>query len=225
MLSVLLEAIVLASGGILSVGSITIMILFLLSERGTRVGVGYAAGYTLSYSLIGVAVVMLGYRASLQGNTEPNNYLPILFIFLGLLLLYLAFRNWRKGAQDNAAPPRIFQFIDQFTTLKSFGFGLAIGVINFKNLAFFLSGISVILVSRLLIAQKITVTLLMVLTFCASVIVPLLIAVIFPQQAEEKLGWIKETIDTHRYQIGVWLPLVFGVLFFLRGIKSLFLLG
>ncbi len=223
MLSVLLEAIVLASGGILSVGSITIVILFLLSERGMQVGVGYAAGYTLSYSLIGVAVVMLGYRSSLQGNSEPNNFLPVLFIFLGLLLLYLAFRNWRKGPQDNAAPPRIFQFIDQFTTLKAFGFGLAIGVINFKNLAFFLSGISVILVSRLLIAQKIAVTLLMVLTFCASVIVPLLIALIFPQQAEEKLGWIKETIDTHRYQIGVWLPLVFSVLFFLRGIKSLFL--
>ena len=38
------------------------------------------------------------------------------------------------------------------------------------------------------------------------------------QQAEEKLGWIKQTIDTHRYQISIWVPLVFGVLFILRGI-------
>lgn len=219
-LSVLLEAIVLASGGILSVGSITIVILFLLSERGMRVGVGYAAGYTLSYLLIGVAVVMLGYRASLQGNSEPNNFLPILFIFLGFLLLYLAVRNRRKGPQENAEPLRIFQVIDQFTALKAFGFGLAIGVINFKNLAFFLSGISVILVSTLLLTQKIVVMLLVVLTFCTSVIVPVLIALLFPQQAEEKLGWIKQTIDTHRYQIGIWLPLVFGVLFITRGITQ-----
>jgi threonine/homoserine/homoserine lactone efflux protein len=164
---------------------------------------------------------MLGYRASLQGNDEPSNFLPILFIFLGALLLYITVRNWRKGPQENDAPPRIFQFIDQFNTFKAFGFGLAIGVINFKNLAFFLSAISVILVSTLLIAQKIVVTLLVVLVFCTSVSVPVLIAVIFPQGAEEKLGWIKRKIDTHRYQIGIWLPLVFGVLFILRGIRSL----
>jgi len=199
MLSVLLQSLVLASGGILSVGSIT-------------------AGYTLSYTLIGVSVVMLGYRASTKVNGEPGRFMPILFICLGVLLLYFTLRNWRKGPQESEAPPRIFQFIDQFSALKAFGLGLAIGVINFKNLAIFLSAISVVLVSTLLISQKIFITLLVVLVFCSSVIVPVLIALIFPQQAEEKLGWIKQTIDTHRYQISIWVPLVFGVLFILRGI-------
>jgi threonine/homoserine/homoserine lactone efflux protein len=218
MLSVLLQSLVLASGGILSVGSITIVILFLLSERGRQVGLGYAAGYTLSYTLIGVSVVMMGYRASAQGTGEPVRFMPILFICLGVLLLYFTVRNWRKGPQETDAPLRIFQFIDKFNTLKAFGLGLTIGVINFKNLAIFLSAISVVLVSTLLISQKIFITLLVVLVFCSSVIVPVLIALIFPQQAEEKLGWIKQTIDTHRYQIGIWVPLVFGVLFILRGI-------
>jgi len=204
-----------------SVGSITIVILFLLSERGRRVGIGYATGYTLSYTLIGASLVMLGYRASAEGSDEPSRFLPILFICLGLLLLYFTVRNWRKGPQETNEPPRIFQFIDKFNTLKAFGLGLAIGVINFKNLAIFLSAISVILVSTLLISQRIFITLLVVLVFCASVIVPVLIALVFPQQAEEKLGWIKQKIDTHRYQIGIWVPLVFGVLFILRGIRSL----
>lgn len=221
MLSILLQAIVLASGGILSVGSITIVILFLLSERGRKVGVGYAAGYTLAYTLIGISVVMLGYRASAQRGGEPNRFLPILFICLGLLLLYLTLRNWRKGPQEINAPPRIFQFFDKFNTIKAFGLGLAISVINFKNLAIFLSAISVVLVSTLLISQKILITLVVVFVFCTSVLVPVAIALIFPQQAEERLGWIKSRIDTHRYQIGIWLPLIFGVLFILRGIRSL----
>jgi threonine/homoserine/homoserine lactone efflux protein len=220
MLSILLQSLVLASGGILSVGSITIVILFLLSERGRQVGLGYAAGYTLSYTLIGVSVVILGYRASTKVNEAPGRFMPILFIFLGVLLLFFTLRNWRKGPQESEAPLRIFQFIDQFSALKAFGLGLAIGVINFKNLAIFLSAISVVLVSKLLISQKIVVTLLVVFIFCTSVIVPVLIALIFPQQAEEKLGWIKQTIDTHRYQIGIWVPLVFGVLFILRGISG-----
>jgi threonine/homoserine/homoserine lactone efflux protein len=136
------------------------------------------------------------------------------------LLLYFTVRNWRKGPQEINAPPRIFQFVDKLNTLKAFGLGLAIAVINFKNLAIFLSAISVVMVSTLLTSQKIFITLLVVLVFCASVIVPVLIALVFPQQAEEKLGWIKQTIDTHRYQIGIWVPLVFGVLFILRGISG-----
>jgi hypothetical protein len=219
MLSVLLEAIILSSGGIASIGSITIVILFLLSERGRWVGLGYAAGYSISYTVIGLAVILVGYRASLQGNDEAGSFMPVLFIALGLLLLYFAIRNWRKGPQKTNQPPRIFQVIDQFSTIKSLGLGFAIGLINFKNLAFFLSGASVILVSTLGIAQKIGATLLMVLTFCTSVLVPVSIAFLFPRQAEQRLGWIKQTIDTHRYQIGIWLPLVFGVLFILRGIS------
>jgi len=78
-----------------------------------------------------------------------------------------------------------------------------------------------VLVSTLSISQQIIVTLLVVLVFCTSVSVPVLIAFIFPHQAEEKLGWIKQTIDTHRYQIGIWVPLVFGLFFILRGIRSL----
>ncbi|MCD6423869.1 MAG: GAP family protein [Anaerolineales bacterium] len=220
LLPMLLQAIVLASGGIVSVGLITIVILFLLSERGRQVGLGYAAGYTLSYTLIGVWVVMQGFRASEHGNDEPNQYLPILFICLGLLLLFLVVRNWRKGPQENEEPPRIFQFIDKFNMIKAFGLGLAIGVINFKNLAFFLSGISVVMVSSLFLLQKIVTVLLVALVFCSGVLVPVGIAYLFPQRAEEKLGWIKSTIDRYRYQIGVWLPLVFGVLFILRGING-----
>lgn len=221
MLSVLLQSIVLASGGIVSVGSITIVILFLLSERGRRVGVGYAGGYMLSYTVIGIGVVMLGYRASEQGGGEPSNFLPILFICLGLLLLYLGVRNWRKGPGETDKPPRIFQFIDQFNALKAFGFGLAIGVINFKNLAFFISGLSVVLISGLAIGQQVVVTLLLVLAFCSAVLVPVGIVFLFPQGAEEKLMWIKRGIDVHRYRIGIWLPLVFGVLFVVRGMRGL----
>lgn len=221
MLSVLLQAIVLASGGVLSVGSITIVILFLLSERGRRVGVGYAAGYMLSYTMIGIGVVMLGYRASEQGGEEPSIFLPILFICLGMLLLYLGMRNWRKGQGETDKPPRIFQFIDQFNALKAFGFGLAIGVINFKNLAFFISGLSVVLVSGLPIGQQVSVTLLLVLVFCLAVLTPVGIVFLFPQGAEEKLMRIKRAIDVHQYRIGIWLPLVFGLLFVVRGIRSL----
>ena len=58
MLPVLIQSLFLATSGLLSVGSITLVILLLISDRGWRNGLGYALGYTSAYSLIGVAAVI-----------------------------------------------------------------------------------------------------------------------------------------------------------------------
>jgi hypothetical protein len=47
------------------------------------------------------------------------------------------------------------------------------------------------------------------------------IAFIFPHRAEESLGWMKSTIDRYRHQIGIWLPLGFGILFVVRGLRGI----
>ncbi|MGB7339104.1 MAG: hypothetical protein WBC91_09455 [Phototrophicaceae bacterium] len=59
MLTILVQSLALASGGIVSVGSITIVILLLISERGWRNGLGYMLGYVGAYALIGIAAVIL----------------------------------------------------------------------------------------------------------------------------------------------------------------------
>jgi hypothetical protein len=64
LLPVLIQALVLASTGLLSAGSITLVILLLISERSWHNGLGYALGYTIAYTVIGVSAVVLGYRAT-----------------------------------------------------------------------------------------------------------------------------------------------------------------
>ena len=220
MISVLLQTIMLASGGIISVGSITIVLLLLISENGKLNGLGYAGGYTIAYSLIGVSAVLIGYRVSEAGRGGPGLFLPLLFMCLGVLLLYFGARNWRKGPQETDKPLRFFKYIDAITPLKAFGFGIMVGFINFKNLVFFLSGISVVMMSALLLSQKIIVALLTVLVFCSAVLIPVVVVFAIPERAEESLGWMKSTIDRYRYQISICLPLVFGVLFVVRGVRS-----
>jgi ABC-type sulfate transport system permease component len=64
LLPVLIQALLLASAGLLSAGSITLVILLLISDRGWHNGLGYALGYTIAYTVIGVSAVVLGYRAT-----------------------------------------------------------------------------------------------------------------------------------------------------------------
>lgn len=226
MLTVLIQSLTLASGGIISVGSITIVILLLISDNGWRNGLGYMIGYTGAYTLIGLSVVVLSYNYSISSeNTggEASIIVPILFMLMGFLLLWLTLRNWRKkiSETDEEKPPRFFAILDKITPPRAFLFGAAISVINFKNLAIFMSAVSVLLFSELLLPTKIGIVLLIVLVFCASAIIPVLIYIIFPETAYQRLNWIKQQLQIYSHPISIWIPLIFGLIFLIRGITGL----
>jgi len=219
--TVLIQSLLLASSGLLSVGSITLVILLLISERGWHNGLGYTLGYFSAYTTIGISVVVLGYRATENGAREPNRFFPMLLLFFGGLLLWMAFRNWRKPVPEKQEEPRFFSIVDKMTPLKSFGFGAMVSVINFKNLALFLTALSVVIISELPITQKITITLPVALVFCLSVIIPVGIYLIFPKVAKETLGGIKDFLNRNSRKIGIYAPLLFGIIFLLKGISDL----
>ena len=74
---------------------------------------------------------------------------------LGALLLWLGLQNWRKPVSENQGEPRFFSIVDKITPPKAFGFGAMVSVINLKNLALFLTALSVVVLSDLLITEKI----------------------------------------------------------------------
>jgi len=221
LIAVLIQSLLLASSGLISVGSITLVILLLLSDRGWRNGLGYTLGYISGYSLIGVSVILLGYKAAEKSTNKPSLFLPILLLTLGTLLLLLAYRNWRKPISEKQGEPRFFSIVDKITPPKAFGFGAMVTVINFKNLALFLTSLSVVVLSNLYIAEKIIITLLVVLVFCLSVIVPVVIYFGFPKQAKDVLNSIKQFLNRHSRPIGIWAPVVFGIILFIKGITEL----
>ena len=221
MFPVLIQALLLASSGLLSVGSITLVILLLISEKGWRNGLGYALGYISAYMLIGISAVLLGYQVAGDSSEEVGLFLPSLLMFFGCLLLYLAVRNWRKPVSESQEEPRFFSIVDSITPLKAYGFGAMVSVINFKNLALFLTALSVVIVSSLLLSEKIVITVLVVLVFCLSVIIPVVIYLAFPKRAKKILNDIKQFLSRHSRPIGIWLPLVFGLILLVKGMTEL----
>jgi threonine/homoserine/homoserine lactone efflux protein len=182
---------------------------------------GYALGYFSAYTTIGISVVILGYQTTENSDREPSRLFPILLLFFAALLLWMAFRNWRKPAAEKQEEPRFFSIVDKMTPLKSSGFGALVSVINFKNLALFLTALSVVVISELPLAPKITISLLVALVFCLSVIVPVGIYLAFPKSAKETLGGIKDFLNRNSRSIGIYAPLLFGLIFLLKGISDL----
>ena len=68
---VVIQSLFLALGGLLSVGSITIVILLLISDRGWRNGLAYKLGYVCAYTLIGVSAVWVGYTVAENRSRDP----------------------------------------------------------------------------------------------------------------------------------------------------------
>lgn len=221
MLKVLIQSLILASTGLLSVGSITIVILLLISKRGWRNGLGYALGYTTAYTIIGVLIVILGYRATEKGASGSSMVFSIFLLVFGLLLLWVALKNWRKPISAEAEEPPFFTLMDKIIPLKAFGFGAMVSIINFKNLALFLSALSVVVLSDLVLTEKITISLLVALVFSLSVIIPVLIYLLFPKRATSLLNAIKDSINKYRRPIGIGIPFFFGFIFLIKGIVEL----
>jgi len=111
--------------------------------------------------------------------------------------------------------------MDKITPSKAFAFGALVTIVNFKNLALYFSAVSISLVSDLPLPSKIIIVLLDALVFCTFIIVPVLIYFLFPKRADQLLNWIKQSLETHSRPIGIWVPLVFGLIFLIRGITGL----
>ena len=218
MLTVLLQSIALASVGLFSPGSITIVILLLMSDRGWRNGLGYALGYISMYTLIGIAAISFGVGAA-PDSSEPSASGSVGVMVLGTLLLALALRSWRRPAAPNSS--RFSTILNRITPFRAFGFGAAIAVINVKNLAIFLSALSILLVSELPVPTKLLILIPVLFTFCLSVIVPVAIYLALPAQANHYLENIRVTIERYSRPIGIWLPTIVGCLLILRGLRGL----
>ncbi len=221
MLPLLVQTLIFASSGLLSIGSITLVTLLLISDRGWKNGLAYALGYTIAYCVIGISAVCFGYWTvqTSKGNTPFG--VSILLFLLGLLLLGIAFRNKGKPIVENPDPPRFLSFVDRLSPLKSFGFGSLVSLINIKNLVLYLTALSGVILSNLMLEQKMVIALASALLFCLSVMIPVGIYLLFPKHSINLLNNLKDAIHNHSRSIGIWVPVVFGLLFISKGILQL----
>ncbi len=220
-LPVIVESLILASAGLLSVGSITIVILLLMSERGWLSGLAYMTGYLSAYSVIGAAAVLVGYQTAESSSSAAEITSSVVLLLLAALLLWMAQRNWRRRRMPLEQRPRLFTLVDQMTPVKALALGAAVTVVNVKNLAIFLSAVSVVIVSGLAVSVKLLIAGLDAVVFSAAVVIPVLVYLSSPDRARERLGRIQQALQEHRRPIGIWVPVVFGTLFLVQGLRGL----
>lgn len=221
MSSVLVQSLIFATSGLFSIGSITLVIVLLISDSGWHNGISYALGYFCSYLLIGMLVVGLKYQLSGETSEKSTDTVQIFLIIMGILLLLIALHTWRKPASENRGESRFISLINKITPKKAFGFGALVTIINFKNLLFYLTAISVVAFSDLAISDRFLITFLDTFIFCFSIFLPVLLYLIFPKHGDNILERFKNFLVHNGRAISIFLLVLFGLIFIIKGVIEL----
>jgi threonine/homoserine/homoserine lactone efflux protein len=133
-----------AIGQVLSLGvgvalspvPIIAVVLMLGTPRARANGPAFVLGWVAGLAAVGAVVLLVSSGADASEGGEPADWVGVLKLVLGVLLLLVAARTWRvrPRGEEEGELPKWMRMIDAFTATKSIGFGALLSGVNPKNL-------------------------------------------------------------------------------------------
>jgi threonine/homoserine/homoserine lactone efflux protein len=133
-----------AIGQVLSLGvgvalspvPIIAVVLMLGTPRARANGPAFVLGWVAGLAVAGAVVLLVASGADASDQGDPADWVGVLKIALGVLLLVVAARTWqvRPRGDREAELPKWMQAIDTFQASRALGFGALLSGVNPKNL-------------------------------------------------------------------------------------------
>jgi threonine/homoserine/homoserine lactone efflux protein len=219
--SVIGEILPLAVGIAISPIPIIAVILMLLSPHAKGTSLGFMIGWIAG---IVVAIVVFTLLSSVipQQTGGGSPVAGVIKIILGLLLLFMALRQWRgrpaKG--EEAAMPKWMSAIDSMTAGKGLGLGFLLSAVNPKNLLMAFSAGVIVGGASLAFGQAVIVIIIFVLLAGCTVIIPVIGYLIASARLAGPLDRLREWLVDNNAVIMAVVLLVIGVAVIGKGIAE-----
>jgi len=123
-------------GVALSPVPIIAVVLMLATPRGRVNGPAFLAGWVVGLAVVGTVVLLVASGGDASDAGAPADWVSVLKLVLGLLLVGLAFKQWRGRPRGDQRPelPGWMKTVDTFTPARSAGIAVALSAVNPKNL-------------------------------------------------------------------------------------------
>lgn len=115
---------------------IAALILMLLSKRAKINSIAFSFGWILGLAvLVFIVSSLVGLSDSDVHAATGFSIKTLIDLVLGILLLILAFSQWKKRTKQGQEPsmPKWMSAIETFSPVKAFGIGFALATLNVKN--------------------------------------------------------------------------------------------
>lgn len=189
------------------------VILMLFSKRARSNSLAFLAGWVLALGIVGAVVLVVAGAGKVSAGGTPSTLSHVFHLLLGLLLLFLAVRNWQKRPKEGETPemPKWMATVDSFTAGRAFGLSALLAGVNPKNLALALAAALAIAQAGLSGAQPWIALAVFVLLASLSVAAPVLYYLIAGPSAEKTLSTWKAWLTANNGTVMFVLLLILGV--------------
>jgi threonine/homoserine/homoserine lactone efflux protein len=201
---------------------IVAVVLMLVSRKAKANGFSFLLGWIVGIAALG-SVVLLVAGAATPDAAGPPAWASVVKIVLGVLLLLLAFGQWRGRPREGASPqtPRWMSAIDAFTPVKAFGLAVLLGAVNPKNLLLVVSGAAAIAAATSQTSEQLGALAVFVVVASLGVAAPVVIYLAMGSRAATLLDALKVWMIQNNAVIMAVLLLVLGAKMIGDGITAL----
>lgn len=202
----------LAVGVALSPVPIVAVVLMLATPGGRANGLAFLAGWIVGLALVGTIVLLASSSADASEGGEPADWVGVVKLVLGVLLLLLAARMWLKRPRGEAAPklPSWMKRIDSFTAGRSLAMGVALSAINPKNLVITVAAGAAIAQTGISAGQQSVALAVFVVLGTVGPGLPVAISFAMGERSKTVLGELRDWMGRNNTAIIAVLALVIG---------------
>ena len=217
------EILTFAVGVAISPVPIIAVILMLFSQRARINGPAFLIGWVLALAAVSAVVYALTDAGDASTSNTASDAISWGKIALGVLLLLLAGRTWRRrpGPSDQAAMPKWMNGIDTLTAGKALGLGLLLAGINPKNLILTAGAAAGLAQLGLSTSDAVVSLVVFVVIGSLTIACPVVYYLVGGEHAKEQLDTVKAWLGAHNAAVMTVLLLVFGANLIAKGIPLL----
>jgi threonine/homoserine/homoserine lactone efflux protein len=188
-------------------------VLLLGTPRGRVNGSVFVLGCAFGTALVGTVVLVLASGASASEDGAPATWVSVLQLVLGLLLLFLALKQWRgRPRGSEAAPtPKWMNALDAFGPPKAFGAGIVLTALNPKNLVLTVAGAAAIAQTGIPAGEQAVALAVFIAIACLGVATPVAITLFVGDRAAAMLAELKDWMARNNAVIMVVILSLLGV--------------
>jgi hypothetical protein len=217
------EILTFAIGVAISPVPIIAVILMLFSNRAKVNGPAFLAGWVLSLAVVSTVIYVITHDGSVATSTTADDSVSWGKIVLGVALLSLARRNWRKRPAAGEAPemPKWLATVESLSPVKAFGLAVVLAAVNPKNLILTAGAAAGLAQLGLSTSDAIVAIAVFVVIGSLTIVGPVLYALFGGEKARTSLDSAKAWLTTHNAAVMAVLFLVFGVDLIAKGLPPL----
>jgi|RhiMetdeSRZDD1v2_1073273.scaffolds.fasta_scaffold471149_1 Sap, sulfolipid-1-addressing protein len=217
------EVLPFAIGVAISPAGIIAVILVLISARARVNGPVFLLGWVVGVAIVSTIIYLLADAGDVGSGGSASDTSYWLKLAVGILLVLLAFRDWRKrpAAGEAVDQPKWMSAIDTLTPVKTGGLAVLLAALNPKNLALSLAAGTSLAQAGASGSEATVGLVVFVVVASVTVAVPVVVYWVGGDRASRVLESWRESISANNAAVMAVLFLVFGVVLFSQGLRGL----